>query len=356
MTRTSIAPAVLAATLLAAGCGGSHAKAGAPAPVTTTPPTFTVEKLPLPGADPAAGVFLDYIAYDAATNQVWVPAGSTGSVDVIDAATGKLTRIAGFATQEMERKGKKRMVGPSSATVAPGAVYVGNRGDSTVCRMDEQTLAKGACVTLASMPDGLAYVAATHEVWVTTPRDQSITILDVSAADALTVKDTLKFDGEPEGFAVDEATGIFYTNLEDKDKTLAIDVHDRHTISTWEPKCGEDGPKGISLAKASGALLVACMDAAISFDLKDGKILSRIEAGGEGVDDLGFSAARSELALAAGKAAKLTLAHLDAKGVLTPVAVVTTTESARNPVIDAAGKIYLTDGKLGQVLIVSPGK
>src|SRR4051812_21101184 len=144
-------PALVGFALIAAGCGGgSHAKAHPAAPAATT---FTVKTLPLPGADPAVGVFLDYIAYDAATDQVWVPAGSTGSVDVIDAASGKLTRSEGFATQEMERKGKKRMVGPSSATVAPGVVYVGNRGDSNVCRIDEKTLARGACVKLDSMPD-----------------------------------------------------------------------------------------------------------------------------------------------------------------------------------------------------------
>ena len=50
------------------------------------------------------------------------------------------------------------------------------------------------------MPDGLAYVAERSEVWVTTPRDKSIRILD---AKTLAEKAKLTFDGNPEGFAVD---------------------------------------------------------------------------------------------------------------------------------------------------------
>src|SRR5207249_11600100 len=61
-------------------------------------------------------------------------------------------------------------------------------GDSSVCAVGSESLKVGPCVKLESMPDGLAYVAATKEVWVTTPRDKSITILDASKAGALTKK------------------------------------------------------------------------------------------------------------------------------------------------------------------------
>src|SRR5262249_43755833 len=140
------------------GCGHTSQTAAPPA----------LRSIALPGA-PADGVFMDYLAYDRAHHRVWVPAGNTGSVDVIDVTSGAVTRIEGFPTQEMERRGKKRIVGPSSATVGGSHVYVGNRGDSSVCAVDASSLKKAGCVTLDSMPDGLAYVAATHEVWVTTP-------------------------------------------------------------------------------------------------------------------------------------------------------------------------------------------
>src|SRR6476646_635890 len=220
---------VCALVAVLAGCAASNK---APAPARGAAPA--VRGIALPGA-PADGVFMDYLAYDRAHHRVWVPAGNTGRVDVVDAASGQIAQIDGFATKEMERRGRKRIVGPSSATIGDGVVYVGNRGDSTVCAVDSTSLQRGACVTLDSMPDGLAYVPSLHEVWVTTPRDKSITIVDASVAGALAVKQKLSFEGEPEGYAVDDARGLFYTNLEDKDRTLQIDAKTKTVQSTWLP-------------------------------------------------------------------------------------------------------------------------
>jgi hypothetical protein len=130
---------------------------------------------------------------------------------------------------------------------------------SSVCAVDATSLQKGACVKLDSMPDGLAYVASVKEVWVTTPRDESITILDAANAGTIAVKTKMTFEGEPEGYAVDDERGIFYTNLDDKDRTLAIDIKARQVAKTWMPNCGEDGPKGLAL-DCQRNFLVACAD------------------------------------------------------------------------------------------------
>src|SRR6185436_910030 len=150
----------------------------APAPISAAA-SPTAGAIALPGS-PADGLWLDYLAMNSARHRVWVPAGSTGNTVVIDTRTQAVRLVEGFPTTEVERRGQKRLVGPSSATVGDGVVYVGNRGDSSVCAVDATTLARGGCVTIPSMPDGVAYVARTKEVWVTTPRDQSIVILDVS--------------------------------------------------------------------------------------------------------------------------------------------------------------------------------
>ncbi|MCU1277865.1 MAG: hypothetical protein JWM53_1411 [bacterium] len=126
-------------TALTGGCAGSTTKA--PASAANAPSAATVRGIALPDA-PAGGVGMDYLAYDRAHHRVWVPAGNTGKVDVVDASSGDVAHIDGFATREMERNGKKRIVGPSSATVGDGVVYVGNRGDSTVCAVDATSLQK----------------------------------------------------------------------------------------------------------------------------------------------------------------------------------------------------------------------
>src|SRR5579864_9167271 len=53
---------------------------------------YTVSTLPLP--DNGTGdVSMDYIAFDPAANSLWVPAGNTAAVDVVDVATGKVRQI-----------------------------------------------------------------------------------------------------------------------------------------------------------------------------------------------------------------------------------------------------------------------
>jgi DNA-binding beta-propeller fold protein YncE len=319
------------------------------------PATYKVTMLPLPGASPA-GISMDYLGYDPATNSVWVPAGNTGAVDVIDATTQKVTQISGFPSGEMGAGNRKRVVGPSSVTFGKGSVYIGDRFDSSVCALDARTHARGACVKLDSMPDGLAYVASTHEVWVTTPRDKTIRILD---ATSLAQKAKLTFEGNPEGFAVDAVRGRFYTNMEDKDLTLAIDLKSHKTIATWKPACGEDGPHGIKLDEKDGYLLVACSTNTEVLDAgHGGAVLSSVETG-DGVDDLDYVPSTRMVYVGAAKAAQLTVAHLDAAGKLTIKEKAATHPGARNGVVAKNGTVFLGHGggaALSDIVVAAPVK
>jgi DNA-binding beta-propeller fold protein YncE len=316
-------------------------------------PTFTVRTLALPVAS-AAGISMDYIAFDPATRRVWVPAGNTGSVAVVDTASGSVRRIDGFPTAEMGTGDRKRVVGPSSVTIGKGWVYVGNRGDSTICAINASSLARGTCRRLDSMPDGLAYVAATKEVWVTTPRDKSIRVLDEAT---LGDKAKLAFAGNPEGFAVDARRGRFYTNLEDKDKTLAIDLKTHQTVATWAPACGADGPHGLRVDAQAGQLFVACSTRAEVLDAAhDGAVLSSIDTG-DGVDDIDYSPATHLLYVGAAKAGKLTIASSDSQGKLSLYATVATHVGARNPAVTDKGTVYLAHSALGglrDLIVVEP--
>ena len=344
----------------AMACGSAQKEAPAPAgaaaaPVAQAAPPagpMVATTLALPGGGPD-GIAMDYLAYNPRTNTVWVPAGNTASVDVVDVATGKIARVEGFATREVEgRGGVKRKVGPSAAALGgTGTMYVGNRGDSSVCAVDEKTLARGACIKLDQGPDGIAYVAKTNEVWVTTPRDKSIRVLD---ATTLVQKARIEFEGGPEGFAADNARGRFYTNLEDKDVTLAIDLATHQTVATWKSGCGEDGPRGLRLADADGILLVACTGKLESLDIAhDGAVLGSIDTGA-GVDDFDYSPADHRVYVGAGRAATLTIATLDAKGGLTLVATVPTKEGARNGVLSRDGRVFLSHSKDSELVVVGP--
>jgi hypothetical protein len=339
---------MLLLTVIGAGCAATASRTS---PIES--PAHAVHFIALPGAPPG-GVTMDYLAYDRVHHRVWVPAGNTGSVDVVDVVNGQVARVEGFPTAEIERNGTRRTIGPSSATVGDGVVYVGNRASSSVCAVDAQSLRIGPCVKLESPPDGLAYVAVTKEVWVTTPRDRSIAVIDAAAPGALTWKTKISLVGEPEGFAVDDARGVFFTNLEDKDRTLRIDVRKREITSTWLPGCGEAGPRGLAVDHRLDFLLVACLDRVMVLDAgHDGKRLSTIDVG-DGIDDINYLESRRELYAAAARAAKLTIARLDPQGLLTELAVVPTVSGARNAVATEDGTAYLTDSSEGKILVVAP--
>ena len=103
---------------------------------------YTVRTLPLP--DNGTGdVSMDYIAFDPATNSLWVPGGSTGAVDVVDVATDKVRQIPNLPTSQVQaRGGGTRVLGPSGVSIGDGVVYIGNRGGSEVCAFHARSLAR----------------------------------------------------------------------------------------------------------------------------------------------------------------------------------------------------------------------
>lgn len=299
-------------------------------------------------------ITMDYIAYDSKTESVWVPAINIGSVYVVNTRNNTVREVPGFATNEVEVRGRKRSQGPSGVSIGDGVVYIGDRADSSVCAIDESSFERKICGHIDSTPDGVVYVAPTKEVWVTAPRDNSVRILD---AQTLRQKEKLTFEGRPEGYAVDAKRGRLYMNYEDKDLTTAIDLKTRKTVAKWPSSCGEDGPHGISVDQNTGFLFVACSTRAEVLDAgHNGKQLSSINTG-DGVDDLNYSPTTHTVYVGAAKDAKLTVARVDAAGKLRIITQVPTHEGARNGVVTQDGVVYLAHSQLGELaglIVVSP--
>ena len=308
-----------------------------------------LEALPLPGA--SGPLSLDYLFYESARSRVWVPAGGTGSIAVFDIAKHAFTRIDGFQTAEREAHGRKRVLGPSSGTVSERFAYVGDRASSEVCPIDLQTLQKGACLKLPAPPDGVQYIAATLEVWVTAPEIKSLLVLEALPAGLLKLKATIALTGEPEGYAVDAVHGRFLTNLEDVGSTLSIDLTTHRVLETWNAHCGADGPRGITIDAPSNVVLVACTDHVQAIDGQSGASLGRLDTGA-GLDNIDYQPSTHLLYAAAGKAARLTVARLGDHGELSNVAKRETTSGARNAVADASGTVYVTDPQNARLLVL----
>lgn len=326
---------------------------------------FSVKKLQLPDANGL--VALDYFAYDDQHARAWVPAGNLGVVAVIDGITDKITTVGGFRTGEVEWLGKKRVMGPSSVSIGDGVVYVGNRADSNICVIDAATLTLVGCspiadpaAGLASAPDAVVYVPTTKELWVTRgvpplgvlSVDQSLLILDASDPKHLTQKTRLALGGSAEGYAVDEKRGLFYTSLEERGETVAIDVRRKQIVSRWHSGCDE--PRGVALDRARRFLFVACADRVIALDAaRAGKVLGTIPTG-DGLDNIDYSSSQKTVLAAASVSATLTIASVDDRGGMTAVATISTVKGARSVIAGRRATSYLIDPIGGNILKVGP--
>src|SRR5438067_11013141 len=318
---------------------------------------YEVKPIILPGATGA--VALDYFAYDRATGKIWVPASNTGAVDVIDEKTDAVSQITGFPTGEIERRGRKITVGPTAASIGDGVVYIGDRGNGTLCVVDAKTLALGKCVPVSVdrtvTPDRVVYVAATREVWVTlrvkagdNAPAKSLEVFDASDPHHLKPKTKIPLDGLAEGYAVDNQRGLFYTNIEDTVSTVAIDVRTHKIVAKWNP--GSSDLQGLALDNARRFLFVACGDHVVSLDAAhDGKILDSLQTGA-GLDNIDYSPDAKILYAAASQAATLTIAEVGDDGKFHLKAIVPTVKGARGVVAGKGETAYLIDPAEGRIL------
>src|SRR5256885_16316417 len=148
---------VIAATVVGTVVMARSAKAQDARPASN----YTVRTLPLP--DNGMGdVSMDYIAFDPATNSLWVPGGNTGAVDVVDLATGKVRQIPNLPTAQVQARGGTRVLGPSGVSIGDGVVYIGNRGGAGGGGVYAPTPARGGGGDLGSRAGGGGVRAATQ--------------------------------------------------------------------------------------------------------------------------------------------------------------------------------------------------
>ncbi len=214
----------------------------------------------------------------------------------------------------------------------------------------EESIRRRGCAKLESVPDGIAYVSSAKELWVTAPREKALIILDVASITP-NAKARIELQGQPEGYAVDEARGIFYTNLEDKDLTLAIDLRARKIKSQLQPKCGGAGPRGIALDEQREQLFVACTDKVSVLSTKTGGLLAQAQTGA-GVDNPDYLPSRHLLYIASGKTATLTVFAVAGNGALEMVAAAETSPGCRVVAVDGKGTAFLPDSAGGRLLVV----
>src|SRR5262249_26881487 len=329
---------------------------GALSTPTNAVSNYELKPIALPRANGA--VALDYFAYDPGTEKVWVPASNLGSVDVIDAKSDAVAQVTGFKTGEIERRGKKVIVGPTAATIGDGVVYIGDRGDATICAIDSKSLERGECVPLSTehtiTPDGVVYVAATKEIWITTrpvtasntDAAKSLQVFDASDPRHLKWKAKVPLENLAEGYAVDN--DLFYTNVEETGTTVAIDVRTKKIVSKWNHSCTDVG--GLAFDATHKFLFNSCGDHVVNMDAgHDGKILDTMQTGA-GLDNIDYSPESKLLYAAASQTATLSIAEINDDGKFHLRATVPTVKGARGVVAGKGETAYLIDPAEGKML------
>lgn len=296
-------------------------------------------------------VGMDYLGVEPGTDRVWAPGGNTGKVFVLDAPTRHVGTVDGFPTAD--RNG--RSIGPGAVAFGRAKVYVANRGDESLCEVDPATLHRASCIHLPDVPDGVVFVEPTQELWVTTPRSKTITIVAVKTG-KLVSGGMIPLDGHPEGLAVDPAHHRFFTNLEDKDETLELDLVTHRILRRWPTGCGSDGPRGLVVTPDARFLVVACTDAVETFALEGspGRI-DRLEVGA-GVDNIDVGGTPLAVFAAAGKAEILTRAALTPDGHLTGPTKIHSGKGVRTVVVTRSGVAVAADPVEGRLLLLAPGQ
>jgi len=173
-------------------------------------------------------------------------------------------------------------------------------------------------------------------------------VFDVSEPRHLKSKLKIPLDGSAEGYAVDNQRGLFYTNIEEAGKTVAIDVRSHKVIA--ERKVHDD-LQGLTLDSARGFLFVACGDHVVSLDVAHGGRLIDSLVTGPGLDNIAFSSDQKLLLYAAASVtATLSIIEVGDDGKFHLKALVPTVKGARSVVAGKGETAYLIDPGDGRIL------
>jgi DNA-binding beta-propeller fold protein YncE len=331
---------ILTATvLLAVSCVHMRHPPQGPAPITDRGP----RSFPLPGAKGELNV--EALYFDEAGKRIWVPAGSTGNVDVIEVATGNVQPVTGFQVVEMEERKDHPVFGPSSLARGNGVIFIGNRGSSEVCTIDPLTLTRGGCTTVPSPPDAIAYVNATHELWSVNAESHTVTVLEAAKPQDLTVITTVLLAGAPLGAAVDQERGLFYTTLKNQDRALVIDVFEKKVVSDFAAGCGQSETRGLAVDPERQFAFVACDAMVTVLDLPHGGKVVSHEPAGEGLAHIAYVTGLHKLFAGAGNDARLTEFAVTEDGKLVATRTSPTVRGAKVVVADSNGNAFVADPK-----------
>jgi DNA-binding beta-propeller fold protein YncE len=171
------------------------------------------------------------------------------------------------------------------------------------------------------------------------------------------VAGTIALDAKPE-FAVHDAAGRVFVNLEDRNSIAAIDARTLGVAAKW-PLAGCEAPTGLAIDRLHHRLFAACSNQVMVIaDSTTGRGIAHVPIGAR-VDGAAFDAEK-QLAFASGGDGTLTIIREETPDKFSVAETVTTRPGARTLALDErTHRIFLATGQRNragtfEVLVVDP--
>jgi len=274
----------------------------------------------------------DYATADPAARRLFVSRGT--HVMVVDMDSGKVVGdipgtdgVHGIALAQDLKKG-----------------FTSNGRAGTVTVFDLPTLAvTGTIKVTGENPDAILYEPVTKRVFTFNGRGKNVTAIDAASG---AVVGTLPVGGKPE-FAVSDASGVVYVNVEDTAEVLAFDAKSLAVKGRWKLASCEE-PTGLAIDPKSKRLFAGCSgNKTLSIlEAEGGKPVATVPIGA-GCDAVAFDPG-SGLAFASNGDGTLTVVKETSPGTYRAVETVATKKGARTMALDpSTHRIYLPAAQYG---------
>jgi len=168
-----------------------------------------------------------------------------------------------------------------------GRGFTSNGGDTSATIFDLKTLQRVGRVTTGIRPDAIVYDTASRRVFSMNVGSKDVTAIDAAKG---VVVGTVPLDGRPE-FAVSDAHGKLFVNLEDSSAVQVLDTHSLSRVARWSLSPGTE-PTGLALDPEHHRLFAACADSLmIVMDSNTGQVIASLPIG-RGPDAAVFDSSR----------------------------------------------------------------
>lgn len=232
-----------------------------------------------------------------------------------------------------------------------GRGFTSNGRTATVTIFDLKTLKKLGEAKTEEGPDAILYDPASKRVFTFNGRANSSTAIDAATGN---VAGSVALGGRPE-FAVTDADGHIFNNLEDKSEVIEIDSKGLKILNRW-PLAPCEEPSGMAMDTEHRRLFIGCHNQMMAvMDANSGKVVATVPIG-RGVDANRFDP-ETGLAFSSNGDGTLSVVHEDSTDKFSVLENLTTERGARTMELDPkTHRIFTVTAQFGEAPASKPGE